>query len=64
MIENHPSKTNVRAVVKPPKNYEVVCVNNEYLSVMTSDVHATNITTISQTSKVGRKKEKEKYVNQ
>ena len=41
MVENHPSKTNVRAVVKPPKNYEVVCLNNKYLSVMTSDVHAT-----------------------
>ena len=56
MIDNHPSKK-IRAVVKPSKNYEVVCVNDESLSVMTSDIHV-NATTINQTSKVGRKKEK------
>ena len=28
-IDNHPSKTNVRAVVKPTKNYEVVYVNDK-----------------------------------
>ena len=38
LIDNHPSKTNVRVVVKLPKNYEVICVNDEYLCVMTSDV--------------------------
>ena len=57
LIDNHPSKTNIRAVVKPPKNYEVVCVDDKSLSVMTSDVHA-NTTTISQTSKIGLKKGK------
>ena len=31
---------------------------------MTSGVHTNTTTTISQTSKVGRKKEKEKNVNQ
>ena len=63
LIDNRPNKTNVRAVVKPPKNYDVICINDEILSVMTSDVHA-NTTAISHTSKVGRKKEKEKCVNQ
>ena len=29
LIDNHPNKTNVKSVVKPPKNYEVVYVNDE-----------------------------------
>ena len=62
MIDNHPSKRYVETVVKPPKNYEVVCVNDESLSVMTSDINANNTTTISQTSNVVRKKKKRRNV--
>ena len=62
MIENHPSKTNVRVVVKPPKNYEVVYVNDESLSVTTSDIDENNTTTIRQNSNVGRKKNKRRNV--
>ena len=57
-IVNHRSKTNVRIIVKPRKNYEVVCINDESLTVTTNDIHANNTITISQTSNVGRKKEK------
>ena len=39
LIDIHPSKKNVRAVVKPPKNYEVVCVNDKSESVITRDIH-------------------------
>ena len=62
MIDNHPRKTNVRAVGKPPKNYEVVCVNDESLIVMTSDIYA-NRTTICQTSKVVRTNRKRRNVS-
>ena len=58
LIDKRPSKTNVRAVVKPTKNYEVVYVNDESLSIIASDVHANITTTISQTSKVGRKRKR------
>ena len=61
LIDNHTSNANIRAVVKPPKIFEVVCVNDESLSVMTSDIHVNNTTAISQISKVG-KKEKEKHI--
>ena len=63
LIDRYLSKTNIRAIVKPPKNYEVVCVNDESLSVITSGIHANNTTTISQTSNVSRKKEKDKFIN-
>ena len=62
LIDNHPSKKNVRAVVKPPKNYEVVCVNDKSESVITRDIHIKKTTTISQTSNVGRKKGKGRNV--
>ena len=48
LIDNHPSKNNVRANVKSPKHCEVVYVNNESLNVTTNDIHANNTTTISQ----------------
>ena len=61
MIDNHTSNANIRAVVKPPKIFEVVCVNDESLSVMTSDIHVNNTTAISQISKVGKKRKGEIY---
>ena len=62
LIDNHTSNANIRAVVKPPKIFEVVCVNDESLSVMTRDMNANNITTISQTSNVVREKKKRRNV--
>ena len=63
LIDRYLSKTNIRAIVKPPKNYEVVCVNDESLSVMTSGIHVKNTTTINQTSNVSRKREKDNFIN-
>ena len=62
LIDNHSSKNNVRVVVKPPKHYEVVCVNDESLSVTTSDIYANNTTTICQISNVGRRKQKRRNI--
>ena len=56
-------KTNIITVVKPPKNYEVVCINDESLRVTTSDIHAKKLLSV-KLLKLVEKKEKEKCVNQ
>ena len=61
-LTNHSSETNTRVTVNPHRNIDVVCVNDESLSVMTSYIHTDNATTISQTSNVVRKKKKRRNV--
>ena len=67
LLANHPSNKNARVTVKPPRNIVVVYVNNEFLSVTSSDFNAnTTTTTIGQTSNDGRRKReiKESCINQ